>query len=215
MHLPRATFANVISCLALFVALGGASYAAVSLPMNSVGMKQIKSGSVDNSKVKRGSLLRNAFKPGQLPAGKRGKAGVKGVAGAIGPAGIGVKLAASNAFAAQTISADGQWHDWTSSTFTAAANTLYQPVTDANFSNFALTGADCNTNAANYIVRELVNGVPTSAPDVNGFSYIPQFFGSYAGGTQVTLQYQYQVLCATQTVTLPAASVFVVPFQVS
>ena len=35
------SFANVISVIALFVALGGASYAAVTLPKNSVGAKQI------------------------------------------------------------------------------------------------------------------------------------------------------------------------------
>ena len=40
------SFANVISMIALFVALGGASYAAVTLPKNSVGAKQIKKRAV-------------------------------------------------------------------------------------------------------------------------------------------------------------------------
>src|SRR6185312_451281 len=75
---PRASFANVMSCLALFVALGGASYAAVSLPNNSVGAKQIKRAAIDNSKVKKGSLLKSSFKSGQLPKGARGLKGVKG-----------------------------------------------------------------------------------------------------------------------------------------
>jgi hypothetical protein len=35
----RLTFANVVSCIAPFVALGGASYAATQLPKNSVGTK--------------------------------------------------------------------------------------------------------------------------------------------------------------------------------
>ena len=38
--------ALVISLIALFIALGGTTYAATSLPMNSVGTKQIKNGSV-------------------------------------------------------------------------------------------------------------------------------------------------------------------------
>ena len=38
----RLTFANVVSCIALFVALGGVSYAATQLPKNSVGAKQLK-----------------------------------------------------------------------------------------------------------------------------------------------------------------------------
>jgi hypothetical protein len=42
----RLTYANVVSTLALFVALGGASYAAVELPTGSVGSKQLKAKSV-------------------------------------------------------------------------------------------------------------------------------------------------------------------------
>jgi hypothetical protein len=42
---------NVVGYVALFVALGGASYAAVSLPKNSVGQKQIKKGAVTRSKL--------------------------------------------------------------------------------------------------------------------------------------------------------------------
>ena len=51
----RLTFANVISCLALFVALGGAAYAA-GLSKNSVGTKQLKNEAVTAAKVKKGSL---------------------------------------------------------------------------------------------------------------------------------------------------------------
>jgi len=45
------SFANVISVIALFVALGGASYAAVTLPKNSVGAKQIKKRAVRNKHI--------------------------------------------------------------------------------------------------------------------------------------------------------------------
>jgi hypothetical protein len=48
----RLTFANVVACLALFVALGGASYAAVKLPKNSVGRKQIRNNAVNRAKVR-------------------------------------------------------------------------------------------------------------------------------------------------------------------
>ena len=68
----RLTFANVISCLALFVALSGASYAATQLPKNSVGAKQLKKNAVTGIKVKDGSLLASDFKSGQLPAGDPG-----------------------------------------------------------------------------------------------------------------------------------------------
>ena len=47
----RMSFANVTSMLALFVALGGTSYAAATLPANSVGKSQIRSGAVGKSEV--------------------------------------------------------------------------------------------------------------------------------------------------------------------
>lgn len=88
---------NVVSYLALFVALGGTSYAAVKLPANSVGTKQIKKNGVTGSdikanavtspKVKDRSLLSKDFKAGQLPAGPKGDAGAKGDPGARGDAG--------------------------------------------------------------------------------------------------------------------------------
>jgi len=50
------SYANVMSTLAVFIALGGASYAAVKLPKNSVGTSQIRENAVTGSKVKSGSL---------------------------------------------------------------------------------------------------------------------------------------------------------------
>jgi hypothetical protein len=47
----RLTFANVTSGLALFVALGGTSYAAITLPANSVGTTQIKYHGVSNTDI--------------------------------------------------------------------------------------------------------------------------------------------------------------------
>jgi hypothetical protein len=46
MRIPRPTYANVVATLALFVALGGASYAAISLPAHSVGTVQLRDGAV-------------------------------------------------------------------------------------------------------------------------------------------------------------------------
>ncbi len=68
---PRITFANVVSCLALFVALGSGAYAAVKLPKNSVGSKQIrknavKTGDIDRNAVKVGKLDKEAVKAGKL-----------------------------------------------------------------------------------------------------------------------------------------------------
>jgi hypothetical protein len=52
----RITYANVTATLALAVALGGTSYAAVQLPKNSVSAKQIKTDAVRTQEVKDGSV---------------------------------------------------------------------------------------------------------------------------------------------------------------
>ena len=79
---------NLIAVLALFVALGGTSYAAIALPKNSVGTKQIKKNAVTTAKVKNGSLLAADFKAGQLPAGAKGDPGAAGAQGPQGPQGL-------------------------------------------------------------------------------------------------------------------------------
>lgn len=50
------SFANVMSMTAVFVALGGTSYAAVSLSHNSVGTWQIRTNGVDKSEIHRGAV---------------------------------------------------------------------------------------------------------------------------------------------------------------
>ncbi len=47
---------NVVAYLALFVALGGTSYAAVNLPAGSVSSKQLRNGAVTNKKLAKGSV---------------------------------------------------------------------------------------------------------------------------------------------------------------
>jgi hypothetical protein len=88
---PKLTFANVISSLALFLALGGTAFAAAHLAKNSVGSKQLKPNSVTNAKVKNGSLLAQDFKAGQLPKGERGPTGDRGPQGTPGATSVVVR----------------------------------------------------------------------------------------------------------------------------
>lgn len=53
---PKLTYANLMATVAVFIALGGASYAALKVPKNSVGTKQLKKNAVNGSKVKDHSL---------------------------------------------------------------------------------------------------------------------------------------------------------------
>jgi hypothetical protein len=83
----RLSYANVISSLALFIALGGVSWAAVTLPANSVGKRQLRDNAVTGKEVANGSLRAADFARGALPEGPAGPAGAVGPAGAAGPKG--------------------------------------------------------------------------------------------------------------------------------
>jgi hypothetical protein len=56
LSLSRPSPALIISLVALFIALGGTGYAALKLPRNSVGTKQLKNNAVTGAKVKNGSI---------------------------------------------------------------------------------------------------------------------------------------------------------------
>jgi hypothetical protein len=83
----KLTFANVMSVIAVFIALSGAAIAATQLPSNSVGAKQIKANAVSSAKVKDYSLQANDFAKGSLPAGPTGPIGAQGDQGPQGPPG--------------------------------------------------------------------------------------------------------------------------------
>jgi hypothetical protein len=83
----RLSPAMIVACTALFVSLSGFGYAAIKLPANSVGTKQLKKNAVNSAKVKRHSLLRSDFKPGQVPRGAQGIQGIQGVPGTPGAPG--------------------------------------------------------------------------------------------------------------------------------
>src|SRR5262245_19543270 len=82
MHLrPRVTYGNVVSTVALFVTLGGVSWAISTLPRNSVGTAQFKAGAVTARKIKVLSRRAADLAHGQLLAGPRGRAGAEGPVG--------------------------------------------------------------------------------------------------------------------------------------
>jgi hypothetical protein len=75
-HRPSPTM--IVALVALMVAMGGTGYAAVRLPKNSVGSKQIKKNAVTSAKVKNASLQASDLAAGQLPAGAQGDPGPPG-----------------------------------------------------------------------------------------------------------------------------------------
>jgi hypothetical protein len=81
--------AMVVSLIALFVALGGTSYAAItSLPVNSVGSAQLKNNAVTGSKLKAGAVTAAKISHSALgPATVVGAPGAPAFAGSWEPAG--------------------------------------------------------------------------------------------------------------------------------
>jgi hypothetical protein len=102
MRKPRLTYSNLTATLALFLALGGSSYAAITisgqnvrngtltgsdLKNESVKGRDVDNGSLTGSDLKNGSLLAADFKAGELPSGPAGPQGAPGPQGDIGPQG--------------------------------------------------------------------------------------------------------------------------------
>jgi hypothetical protein len=72
----RLNFANVTSAAALFVALGGTSYAAISLPADSVGTREIRTGGVGKSEVQTGGIGQSEIRTGAVGKGEIKTGGV-------------------------------------------------------------------------------------------------------------------------------------------
>jgi hypothetical protein len=70
IRLRRPSPALVVSAIALIVALGGTSYAAFSLPKNSVGTKQLKNAAVATGKLRNGAVTTNKIGNGAVTTAK-------------------------------------------------------------------------------------------------------------------------------------------------
>ena len=99
----RLSYANVMSTIAVFVAIGGTSYAAITLPRNSVGGREIKSRSVGAEELKRGAVRSRAIRNKSVTiadltrATRSALAGKPGPPGPPGPAGTALRAAFSSA----------------------------------------------------------------------------------------------------------------------
>ena len=81
----RISPATVIACIALAVALTGTSYAAIVLPADSVGSKQLKNRSIRKVDIAKKTIASLKGQRGPAgPAGPRGEAGPSGVPGPAG-----------------------------------------------------------------------------------------------------------------------------------
>jgi hypothetical protein len=91
---PHLSYANVMATIAVFVALGGSSYAALRITgkqvrNGSLTSADIRNSSLTTSDVRNRSLLARDFKSGQLPRGPQGRQGPQGQQGPQGAPGAG------------------------------------------------------------------------------------------------------------------------------
>jgi hypothetical protein len=167
----KLTYANVTATLALFIALGGSSYAAVKITG-----KNVADGSLTTKDVKNRSLLKRDFKSGQLPAGAPGAQGLKGEQGARGGQGLkgadgddGAPGAAGSALAYASVTSDG---------FLSGEPKNVDRVTKINFGS-PVTGQYC---------------VHATVPPTN---IVATLYGTGVGGGEIKASTVTNINCAT------------------
>src|SRR5436190_4320034 len=168
----RLTFATVTSSLALFMALGGASYAAIKVPANSVGTKQVK-----NHAITRGKLDRKALTSLRGATGARGLAGPQGVAGPQGLQGLQGPKGDTGASGAAAL-ADG------SITASKLANSSVTQAKLGLTTGTSITGVDSSANKATYATcpqGTSVVGGAVEVVDQNGYVLNGVAAVSYSG----------------------------------
>jgi hypothetical protein len=165
--------AFVLSLLALFVALGGTTYAATSLPKNSVGTKQLKNGAVTKKKINKKTLKQ--LKGNRGPAGPAGPAGPTGATGAQGPQGIqgiqGIQgpigpSSATSTFVSGDYDLDSQGNVIASLTLPAGSYVVMGNTTVYNTSTAQFTGCELNDSVAGVITTNWASTSP-GEPYVN------------------------------------------------
>src|SRR5215216_1904068 len=104
------SYANVMATIAVFIALGGTSYAVSQLPRNSVGAKQIRSRAVGKSELARSAVWSKHIKNRSIAVGDislSARSSLRGQQGPAGPAGPPGPGAATYGVIARS---DGSYH---------------------------------------------------------------------------------------------------------
>jgi hypothetical protein len=178
----RPSSATVISVVALFVALGGTSYATVTrlLPKNSVGSSQVINGS-----LQKGDLSMKAIASLRGPRGARGAQGPAGPQGAGGPQGPqGQKgdkgdTGPSNAYEAV----------FCSTLFCGGSTNAAYEITSSTLATAAFFATLSNLPAGDYVVSGQVTIVAAAGSDwrVDCQLRVPLTGPGWAGGATATV----------------------------
>jgi len=175
----RPSAALVIACIALFVALGGASYAAVNLPKNSVGTKQIKKKAVKTNKLATKAVKVGKIGPEAVKAGKIAKNAI--TTNRLRKAAVtGAKINAPTTPFGQIVSQlvgtasvpfeSGKNYPLDTPTYTQPAGRADQYLGEMSVKFSA--GCEAPRSAAAYLVLDAANPAKPTAPELIGIAVV-------------------------------------------
>jgi hypothetical protein len=183
----RLTYANVVSTLALFLALGGATaYAVSSLPAKSVGAKQLRPGAVTADKIRKHAVTAPKIEAGAVKNGKIAGGAVKEAK--LANASVSNPKLANGAVSTEKIGPDAV-------TGAQVAESTLSEVPFANHANVATFAESANPLAFAAVSQEgnvdtaLSKGAIAVTPGKEGGIYCISVQGFSPRGAQVTPRY--------------------------
>jgi hypothetical protein len=194
----RLTYANVMSTVAVFVALGGGAYA-LSVPKNSVGTRQIKRSAVTSTKIrpsavttakiKRGAVASAQIRDHSLTASDLAPGVIPAPAAAPAPLVLGGARAADT----DPLAAPGTQLKSASLTISAAGKAFVLGTLSSPF--LTCGGSPCDANWGIYVDGQPVSAaglhLHAAASGSDGFAYLYTLYGVtptlQAGSHTVTL----------------------------
>jgi hypothetical protein len=189
------TYANVMATVAVFLALGGVSYAAFTLPAKSVGSKQLKRHAVTPRKVAPATVkLFKGERGAQGATGLRGETGPQGPEGDTGPLGRIAK--ASN----ETLVGGFPFSTLRTVTITAPADGFIR----LDGSVFAWDN-NASTHCSDCELALRIHDV--TASDNSSRSFFIGGAGSHVSGIEVPVSWVFPVTAGTRSYTLDAGEV--------
>jgi hypothetical protein len=190
LHSPSPSPALVVATTALVLSMAGTTWAATSLPRNSVGSAQIKNHSVTLGKIS--TKARYSLRGQAGPAGALGAAGSQGQNGAQGPNG------AQGATGPEGSAGPGGATNVTTTTQTfgtgsiAAGGTYINSVTSCPLGQRATGGGGASDNAAKF---ELASSAPEVRADGQSVGWRTTWFNT--SGAAATANVNTYAVCAS------------------
>jgi hypothetical protein len=173
--LRRLTYSNVLATIAIFIALGGTSYAVLELPRNSVGSRQIKRGAVRASDIRANAVRSHQVKARSLRASdlsrtaRRSLSGQRGLAGPPGPPGAAAaKFFAAVAASGAPLRGNATTYDHTSVGSGSYTIGFAQGVSSCVYSATLGTADGTTAPAGRIVVRDDSGRVGIQTYDVGG-----------------------------------------------